>query len=191
MQKQFNNDFIRSLTNKYNDINETMLLEYYSNLHPNSVQWFFEPAGTEHYRLLAFISSNYSGALILDIGTNTGSSALALSKGSSNHVISYDIEDCREGHGVGERIEHKIGLATDDIANIQNASVIFLDTKHDGTFEDEFRNKLIELNWKGVLLLDDIYLNPEMKAFWDSITQEKIDLTKVGHWSGTGAVIFE
>jgi len=191
MQKQLNYDLIRDLNNRFDDINETLLLSLYSKVHPRSVQWFFEAAGKEHYRLLAYISNHYEGALILDIGTNTGSSALALSLSGNNHIISYDIEDCREGHGLNEKIEHKVMLATDDIVSVKSASLIFLDTKHDGVFENEFRNKLEEINWKGVLILDDIYLNPEMKSFWDSITQEKIDLTKVGHWSGTGAVIFQ
>jgi hypothetical protein len=30
-----------------------------------------------------------------------------------------------------------------------------------------------------------------MEYFWNSITQEKYDLTKIGHSTGSGIVIFE
>ena len=36
-----------------------------------------------------------------------------------------------------------------------------------------------------------IYLNPIMQTFWNKIGLEKIDLTPLGHWSGTGLVRFE
>jgi len=42
----------------------------------------------------------------------------------------------------------------------------------------------------GVLLLDDIHLNEPMQKFWDSLTQEKHDLTEFGHFTGTGMVLF-
>jgi hypothetical protein len=52
-------------------------------------------------------------------------------------------------------------------------------------------NKLIEIDFKGILLLDDIHLNAEMQALWDWIPiVKKIDLTKFGHNSGTGVVMF-
>ena len=52
-------------------------------------------------------------------------------------------------------------------------------------------SKLIEMDFKGILLLDDIHLNPEMQSFWDWIpVGRKVDLTRLGHHSGTGAVLF-
>jgi hypothetical protein len=40
-------------------------------------------------------------------------------------------------------------------------------------------------------MLDDIHLNDDMKLFWNNITEEKYDLTSIGHWSGTGLVVFK
>jgi hypothetical protein len=40
-------------------------------------------------------------------------------------------------------------------------------------------------------MLDDIHLNEAMINYWNSFTEEKYDLTNIGHWSGTGMVIFE
>ena len=41
------------------------------------------------------------------------------------------------------------------------------------------------------MLLDDIDLNQPMKEFWGIINEEKYDVSHVGHWSGTGIVIFK
>jgi len=75
--------------------------------------------------------------------------------------------------------------------NIINESpFIMLDTYHDGIFEREFYSYLQLINWKGMLLLDDILLNDPMKEFWNDITEEKYDITNVGHATGTGIVLF-
>ena len=50
---------------------------------------------------------------------------------------------------------------------------------------------LVEGHYDGLLMLDDIYLNPTIQSFWEKIGLEKIDLTPLGHWSGTGLVRFE
>ena len=73
---------------------------------------------------------------------------------------------------------------------ILGSKYIMLDTYHDGTFEKEFYDYLISINYKGYLLLDDIHLNFEMERFWDSITKEKYDISNLGHITGTGLVIF-
>ena len=65
-----------------------------------------------------------------------------------------------------------------------------LDTDHDGPFEYKSYNYLKEINWEGYLLLDDIHLNNVMREFWNHIDNEKHDITSIGHWSGTGLVIF-
>ena len=70
------------------------------------------------------------------------------------------------------------------------SDVIMLDTYHDGEFEKEFYD-FIKPDFKGVLVLDDIHLNKPMQSFWRSITEPKEDLTKIGHYSGTGVVYFD
>lgn len=46
--------------------------------------------------------------------------------------------------------------------------------------------------FKGILLLDDIHKSKEMKSFWNTFDEEnKVDVTAVGHQSGTGLVEFE
>lgn len=66
-----------------------------------------------------------------------------------------------------------------------------LDTFHNGDFEMEFYNKIKEIGFSGLLMIDDIYLNTEMKNFWNQIELEKFDLSEFGHHSGTGLVTFK
>jgi hypothetical protein len=56
-------------------------------------------------------------------------------------------------------------------------------------------NKLFLLNYSGIILLNDVFNHPDritkeyMLRFWNSINIEKYDLTKYGHYTGTGIVI--
>ncbi len=75
------------------------------------------------------------------------------------------------------------------IEEIHSSPFIMLDIDHSGKTEKEILDFLVDNNWHGHLLLDDIYLNNAMKDFWNNITLEKYDLTHIGHFSGTGLVI--
>ena len=63
---------------------------------------------------------------------------------------------------------------------------------HDGTAEEEMFEYLEDKGWKGLVLLDDIGPQwPEIEDFWNRITFPKINVTEVGHMSGTGLVNFD
>jgi predicted O-methyltransferase YrrM len=164
--------------------------------------WFLLESGKEHYRLLCYISSLFSGKTFIDIGTWVGDSALALANNKENNVISFDIvRQPKNTQGIhinidelikDENIKFLLGDATKyNKEEILNSPFIMLDTAHDGIFENEFYNFLHEINYKGFFFLDDIHLNEPMKQFWNNITKDKYDLTKVGHWSGSGLVHFK
>jgi hypothetical protein len=145
-------------------------------------------AGIEHYRLLTYISTLYKGVSLLDIGSYQGSSAIALSFNKKNKVISYDIDSQPEIAEIkipniefikGDVLKHKI-----------SAPFILLDTYHDGTFEQEFADHLIKINYKGLVMFDDIHLNNEMSYFWNALKNEKYDITEIGHHTGTGIAIY-
>jgi hypothetical protein len=152
------------------------------------LNWFFAETG-EHYSLLSSISKLYENVTIYDIGTHGGLSALALSSNQKNNVVSYDIENfvCVDKP---DNVEFKLGDFYED-ENILNSPLIMFDIDpHDGVKEKKFVDWLIENNYKGTVIFDDINLNDEMKNFWNSIEQEKYDITEKGHWSGTGIVFF-
>ena len=50
-------------------------------------EYFWLEPGAEHYKLLAYLSTRYHSTTIIDLGTDKGCSALALSYNQSNRVI--------------------------------------------------------------------------------------------------------
>ena len=153
-------------------------------------KYFLDISGKEHYRLLAYLSTLYSNSTLLDIGTYKGCSALALAYNPSNTIISFDIKNNRTITNYPVNIQFNTADILDKSYNdtILKSPVILLDTFHDGTFEHQFMNHLHAIEWKGTLVLDDIFLNPQMISFWNSIINQKEDVTKIGHFSGTGIV---
>lgn len=157
---------------------------------PEYKEFFPGEPGREHYKLLGHLSSLFDGVTVFDVGTDAGCSALALSHNSNNHIVSYDIVNRRRSDIRLPNIEFRIGNVLEHGAELVTAPLVSLDTAHEGPFEHEFYRFLSASPFKGLLVLDDIYLNEPMKAFWDSITHQKFDVTNFGHWSGTGLVIF-
>ena len=58
------------------------------------INWteFKDVAGKEQYKLLSYLSAQFTGRHILDIGTGRGASALALSSNPTNTIYSFDIQ---------------------------------------------------------------------------------------------------
>ena len=153
--------------------------------------WFYMESGAEHYRLLAFISTLFNNKTLLDIGTYQGSSSIALSYNPNNSIISFDINQQPEILKIDiANIKYCIDNILNSPSIILNSPLILVDTYHDGSFEREFINELIKIKYTGLVLFDDIHLDGPMQEFWDSITIEKYDLTKIGHYTGTGLLYF-
>ena len=152
-------------------------------------------AGQSEYRLYAWLSTQFNNNTILDVGTRTGGSALALSYNETNKVISYDlVEQCASSGISKSNVEFKIqDFRNDDTLDFDNVSIIMIDVDpHDGSAEEEMFEFLEEKGWKGIVLLDDIGPQwPEIEDFWNRITFPKINVTEVGHMSGTGLVNFD
>ena len=150
-------------------------------------------AGQSEYRLYAWLSSQFKNTTILDVGTRTGGSALALSYNEDNQVISYDLMEQGASRIQKDNITWKIqDFREDDTLNWKNISIIMIDVDpHDGVQEVEMMQFLEDVDWKGILLLDDIGPGwPEVQEMWNGILYPKIDVTEVGHMSGTGLVNF-
>ena len=86
-------------------------------------------------------------------------------------------------------IEDRTGDVLED-KRLFESPLIMLDTNHNGIFEKRAYTFLKENDYKGLLFLDDIYLNEPMRAFWNSIADPKEDVTDLGHWAGSGLVEF-
>ena len=156
-------------------------------------------SGQQEYRLYSYLSTFFNDCVILDIGTNQGRSAIALSYNQTNKIISYDITNQIENdnHIIYSKnnIQFKIKNVLDDLNSdfIKNIKIIMIDIDHYGNIEKDIINKLKELRYTGIILLDDIhhpddYMKKCMEELWESITLIKTDITKYGHYSGTGLI---
>lgn len=152
---------------------------------------FDRPCGDQHYRLLAYISTILpNGSKILEIGTRWGVSSVALSKNQNVHVTTCDIED-QASFVKRENVKFIQADGFDLLEEYKDVDLIFMDVDpHDGIQEKKMLKKLSDIDFKGILILDDIHLNKEMENFWNSIPFDKFDITQFGHYSGTGIVFF-
>lgn len=160
---------------------------------------FTGPSGREHYRMLAFLSGLFRNATIIDIGTHLGMSALALSSEPSNRVISFDIKVTTNAAAAERGVRFETADLWDPAVREQwketilGAPLIFLDIDpHEGTRELEFYRWLLGCDYRGLLVLDDIwYFKPMRDNMWYAIPEShKTDVTLVGHWSGSAIVHF-
>lgn len=167
---------------------------------------FYGKPGYQHYRLLAYLSTLCNHTTILDVGTQYGDSAFALSYNTTNVVHSLDIQNMEKGAGTLRRdniryhYDNLFGAGPEaDAARerwtplILSSPLIFLDVDpHNGTMEWEFFQFLCRIGYRGVMVCDDILHFEAMRTeFWDRIQEvAKYDFTRAGHWSGCGVLDF-
>ena len=116
-------------------------------------------------------------------------------------MISYDIHNYinNNNHIIYDKknIKFNIKNVFDDLNEdfIKNVKIVMIDIDHYETIETLILNKLKELKFSGLVILDDITKHPEpivnecMNRLWNSIQDKKYDFTSYGHWSGTGVVV--
>lgn len=156
-------------------------------------------SGKQEYRLYSYLSTLFDNITILDIGTYNGRSAVSLSHNENNKVISYnindDINDLHHKIYTKSNIEILIKNVLDDLNEefLKNVKIVLIDIDHFYTIEKMIIDKLKELDYDGIILIDDI-MHPSLKEFeamqklWNEIDDEKYNITNYGHWSGTGLV---
>lgn len=155
--------------------------------------YFCLPSGQEHYRLLRYLASKINSSVI-EIGTHAGSSAIAMSLDTDNTILTYDIVEMKGRNYdyikniIFRLTEYQKDSEYEDF--ILNSKMIFIDAPHNGFFERELYTWLKDKNYKGLTIWDDIHLNEDMKSFWNDVDLPKLDITKYGHVTGTGAIYF-
>jgi predicted O-methyltransferase YrrM len=169
--------------------------------------------GQEHYYFLAALSLQLKNKTIIELGTHIGNSAYVLAYGnrvnnSNNRIITYDIVDKPKQLTDRANVDYRIADLFDPNTREQNkdvllsSDVLFIDIDpHEGIMEYDMYCWLQANNYKGLIFFDDIHLGPghmgvqsghSMRDFWSKVdTSHKLDLTHVGHWSGTGLVCFD
>ena len=175
-------------------------------------EWIFCWPG-EHYKLLAAIVSLLQPLTIVEIGTNTGLSTLAMYSRMPRNaslwtfdIVPWDqIRECMPGtrqllqasdfDGRLHQIVGNLGAEEtlhENSALLRSADFIFVDGPKDGVFERTLLKSFEGLGLKDhcLLVLDDIRLW-NMLDVWRAIERPKLDFTSFGHYAGTGFVFWE
>jgi predicted O-methyltransferase YrrM len=159
----------------------------------------------EHYKFLAALVQLLSPKRIIEIGTATGLSALAMKSylPPSGHLITFDIvswtsfpdtvltsSDFADGSLLQSNVDPSDPIICRELENeLSLAELIFFDAAKDAVTErrliENFRK--IKFVRTPLVVFDDIRLW-NMLEIWREVTAPKLDVTSFGHWSGTGLV---
>lgn len=158
----------------------------------------------EHYKLLAAIIKKKHPAVVAELGTHLGYSALCMKPfmPAGGHIYTFDIIPWKQFEDTILREEDfQSGLTqfTDDLtkwdavqkhrAMLESADIIFMDALKDGKQEYLFLENFSKVKFKKgcLFIFDDIRLW-NMLDIWYHLDKPKLDMTSFGHWSGTGLV---
>lgn len=176
-----------------------------SHLHGRSdeaARWLSVFPG-EHYHLLTGLMRSLRPQVVVEVGTFTGLSALAMLEGlpPSSRLVTFDVVPWDRLAGpalrAGDFDDGRLSQVLADLSDAErfgehaallaSAEVLFVDGPKDGRFEPAFWQLLRSLprTAPALVLFDDIRVW-SMLDFWRRIDVPKIDLTSFGHWSGTG-----
>jgi predicted O-methyltransferase YrrM len=159
----------------------------------------------EHYKLLAGLVQELQPRLVVEVGTATGLSALAMLPflPPAGRLVTFDLIPWQEFPDTvltaelfaDGRLAQVIADLGDPAASagharlLGQADLLFLDGPKDGVFEGRFLDLLAGHNSLGtpVVVFDDIRVWNMLRT-WRQVRRPKLDLTSFGHWSGTGLV---
>lgn len=159
----------------------------------------------EHFRLLAGLVKALQPSSVVEIGTWTGLSALALAKhlppGGTVHTYDLvpwnEVEDqaLRSSDLDGGRIVPVVGdLTRPDVFDenrpiLESAQLLFVDAAKDGRMERQLLDafETVRFRVSPIVIFDDIRLW-NMLGIWRDVSRPKLDITSFGHWSGTGLI---
>ena len=165
----------------------------------------------EHYRLLAAICAAARPKTVIEIGTASGLSALAILAAlpGGSRLVSFDIfpwdyqgpeawggDTLLRSDDFGDgRLSQIVGDLSDPATFAQHrdllaqADLIFVDGPKDGIFERVLLSRLATVRFASppLVMFDDIkFWN--MLRIWNDVSRPKLDITSFGHWSGTGLI---
>lgn len=156
----------------------------------------------EHYKLIVALMEEVKPKLVVEIGTYTGLSALAFLR-SPGRLVTFDVVPwkrfpgtyLREQDFAAGRFEQIVADLGDPSAAdryaalLREADLVFVDAAKDGVLERRILANFerVKLRPGTLVLFDDIRVW-NMLDIWRGIAHPKIDLTSLGHYSGTGLV---
>jgi glycosyltransferase involved in cell wall biosynthesis len=167
-----------------------------------------------HYNLFTELGRQYKAKNILEIGTASGISLYSWLKCESiQKVNTFDLlaidnnqawfrnpvmqetvnqyitqEKKRWEQFICDLADPQVFKSHTDI--ILSSDIIFIDGPHNGDFERALLANILSLRNESEILLifDDIILSP-MVEFWNNLPLPKLDISFIGHQSGTGLAL--
>ncbi len=161
----------------------------------------------EHYRLLAGFVKVLQPKRIIELGTEAGLGTLAMREvlPPGGKILTFDIRPWSPEESAIPRADIDGGAVVplqDDLSRpevagryakeLQETDFFFVDAAKDGIQERRFLEnfRAVGLKRGAVLFFDDIRVWNMLKI-WRDISMPKLDLTGLGHWSGSGVVLWE
>ncbi len=159
----------------------------------------------EHYKLLAGLLLALKPEVVIEIGTSSGLSALAMKKylPEGGKLATFDLIPWQSFPSChlhqGDFADGRLVQFTDDLTQpeavrkheslLRRASFIFIDAAKDGRMEREFIENLRQVPFEKtpIVMFDDIRVW-NMLRIWREISMPKLDVTSFGHWSGSGLI---
>jgi predicted O-methyltransferase YrrM len=155
----------------------------------------------EHYRFIAALAIELEPETVVEVGTFKGQGALSLASHPGSTVVTYDIVPWGEFDDTAlrttdfesQQIVQRIGdLGNDsyraqELETLRAADLVFIDGPKDGSWEQSAVPRLLAdlTDRRRLVVFDDVRL-VEMVQVWRDLPYAKLDVTSLGHWSGTG-----
>jgi len=146
-----------------------------------------------YYRFLYRLVEKTKPRLCLELGTHTGISSACMADGyPDGKIVTINNrnelrEECRRPN-----VEYLIQDSLTEYIPPMPISILFIDTEHNGIrCLSEYNLYIKHMAPDGVVFFDDIFLNGEMKDFWQNFNPpdgEKFELPVHG-WAGFGAIL--
>jgi len=158
-----------------------------------------DPPLALYYRFLYELSKAMQPKWILETGTRLGMSAAQLAMGCpSAKVVTIDIDPHSKGRLESEQnlknLKNIIPITADSRKakelfpqGCDRFELIYLDSDHTyDVVSPEFKIYREMLVPGGVMVFDDITLNPEMRRFWAEVPKPKVELNFLHRLCGAG-----
>ena len=184
------NNFFSSVT--FDDVANEPFEYDHTSFHPLFQSFVEGIPGKEQYRLYNYINKHFPYTHLTEFGVEYGTSLRVLSHNKT--AYAFDIVDNRYGEAKTlPNVSFTLCDAIDAVylswLEISSSQLIHFDTVHNGLHEHTWLSTMKKFGYHGTILFDDIYVCPDMIQWWTNISDEKYDLTFVGHHTGTGVVI--
>lgn len=159
----------------------------------------------EHYKLLAGFVKTLKPSRVVEVGTFSGLSALAMKAylPTGAEIVTFDIipwdqipenvlseSDFRDGtlrQVIGDLSDEQSFASHSEL--LKGCELFFIDGPKNVTFEEIFLRRLSQIKFpkNPIVILDDIRVWNMLKI-WHEISRPKLDMTSFGHFSGTGII---